>query len=627
MLPAQPEPEPAAPGPEPAPPSGSGPEPEPDTGEEGTGDGAPQDEALPEPNPSPGPPPPDPDSVPEPGTGSGAGSGELESPIECGFGDVGCHVSAWFADLVVGALNPLFAWVASVAFRVPLPSEGVEGLWAGVLTVANLLFVLLVLAGGGLLMGHHTVQTRYGLGEVLGRLVFAFIACNASLWIAKELFTAANGISRGIGALGLDPVEAAENMRERMQVLLMEGVAFTVLLLVALVVGLVVWVIADVVRTVMSIVLVIAAPLLLCFHALPQTNRLAALWWRSMAGLCAMPIAQCLAFIVMMKLFFEGQMSLYGHMVPDVPDAVALLGAPTGDARPEEGDSEAGGTALYDLVLFLVVVYIQIRVPFWVMKLVWSPHPGSSPVMTAAKAAAAVLLFKTLRNLSFTRKPSTGLGPPGGSGMLRAHLTPLRRRLPRLGGPGAAGAPGGPLPPGPSGPSGPSGGVDRVRPSIWWYRPRPEHRGAAGELGTGRKELPPGDVPRGLPGPRGLGGPPPPRPHGTNPARGRLGDGSTPKRPRSEQQELFRPAPPPTKKSEASGHRRRWRQGVLPIPPPERAPGRRGAKRLGEVFDAPVKGPERPVRPPRGQVPLFANPKKHWVQRRLPLDRVGFNRK
>ncbi len=613
---------PSGPEPDPGPTGAPEPGPEPDTGN-GDAGGAGQ-KGVPEPSPSPGPPPPDPGSVPEPGTGADGGSGGLESPIECGFGDVGCQVSAWFADLVADALNPLFEWVATAAFHVPLPSEGVEGLWAGVLTTANLLFVLLVLAGGGLLMGQGTVQTRYGLGEVLGRIAFAFIACNASLWIAKELFTAANGISRGIGALGLDPVEAAQNMRERMQVLLMEGVAFTVLLLLALVVGLVVWVIADVVRTVMSIVLVIAAPLLLAFHALPQTNRLAALWWRSMAGLCAMPIAQCLAFIVMMRIFFEGQMSLFGHMVPDVPDAVALLGAPTGPARPDEGDSEAGGTALYDLVLFLVVVYIQIRVPFWVMKLVWSPHPGSSPIMTAAKAAAAVLLFKTLRGLNFSRGPSTGLGPPPGPGRLRGTLIPLRRRPPRLSGPGAAGASGGALPPGPGGPS---GGLDRVRPSIWWYRPRPEHRAPAGELGAGRKELPAGGDARGLPGPRGLEGPPPPRPHGTNPARARLGDGSYPKRPRSEQQELFRPAPPPPKKPEGTGPRRRWRQGVLPTPPPERAPGRRGTRRLGEVFDAPRQGPERPLRPPRGQVPLFANPKKHWVQRRLPLNRVGFNNK
>src|SRR5690606_29348133 len=204
------------------------------------------------------------------------------------------------------------------------------------------------------------------------------------LWISREMLRAANGISKGVAAMAINPDEAAERLHERMSVIAMEGVVFLVLILVALVVLLVVWIIADVVRIVMSIVLVVAAPALLVFHALPQTNRIAALWWRSMAGLGAIPIGHSLAFSVIMQLFFEGQLRFFGHYPVDSGQAAGGGGVVRAMAIAPmvlPMDRADGTTPLFDLILFLVLVYIQIRIPFWAMKLVWAPGQGSSPIM------------------------------------------------------------------------------------------------------------------------------------------------------------------------------------------------------------------------------------------------------
>ncbi|NYI98249.1 hypothetical protein HNR12_004526 [Streptomonospora nanhaiensis] len=525
---------------------------------------------------------------------------------ECGFAEVSCHVTGWFADFVADALNPLFGWIAGMAFRVPQPSQGVEGLWEGVLAVTNTCFVLFVVAGGVVVMGRETFQTRYSAGEVAGRVVFAFVAANFSLWVARELFRAADALAESIGALGIDAEEAALNLRGRMEEILTEVVVFTVLLLVALVVMLVVWVITDVVRVVMSIVLVIAAPLLLAFHALPQTNYIAVLWWRTMAGLCAMPVLQSLAFIAMMRLFFEGQFAYFGHL-----DTAAggVLGGGTG-LRPlvvaaavpadEPTGGQGGAGILYDLVLFLVLVYVQVRIPFWVMKLVWSPHPGRSPIVALAKVAAMMLFYRGLRHLRLAK------GEPFTYHRVRSGPAPLRMLTGRRPGMLTAGDAGS-TPPGP-------GGLEPLRPNAWWVRR--SYGSTAGEL----PGFPASGSPWGATGPRPVGGPralgpiPPPRPGWSPSPRAAVGDGRFPRRPRTEQEVLFRPPPVPK-----TPPRRRWRQGVLPTPPPVRVTGRRAVQRLGEVLDAPA--PQRPVRV-RGQLGLFPAPRRHWVQRRLPMTTV-----
>ncbi|MGW5878999.1 hypothetical protein ACWFMI_20860 [Nocardiopsis terrae] len=575
---------------------------------------------------------------------------ELETDdkvFDCGLTDGGCHVSNWFADFVISGLNPALGWLAEKAFWTPIPTEGMQALHNGILTTSNVLYLLLIVAGAVIAMGYQTIQMRYSAADLLPRLVAGFAASNLSMWVATEIIRLSNDMSTAIGARGIDAREAAENLRERMDTLLMEAVVFTVLLLVVIVVLLVVWMISEAVRICVVIVLVIGAPLLLMFHALPHTNRLAELWWKSLVGACAIPVAQSVAFIAMMQLFFEGQMSLMGNIAAPVGEPVGqqvvldtgsqhtvTLASSTLAAPEPESASDDGW--LMNLMLLLVLLYVQIRISSWVSRLVWQPNPGTSPIAALLKNIAWMTAFRSLGSLRLPKAFDLGFRKPQFVWPQRRPGKPLPRYHPK-----------------------PGSGLQPLQPQAWWYRHRHDPPDPVGDLTTGgRRALPgpgtsghwprpgpgpdPGTSPPALPGQKALPPVPPPRPGPPAPVRRALEEGRMPGSPAVGQQTLFARASPPPATPQGGGAagppQRRWRQGVLPTPPPVRVPGRRATERLGlpeprpRPTPTPVSTPVSasaprlrhlldmpPVqwsKPPhvKGQRPLFPNPRRRWKQ-------------
>ncbi|MFL1375778.1 hypothetical protein [Nocardiopsis protaetiae] len=580
-------------------------------------------EAEPEITDDPLPPPEDPEGGEPPVVEPEPVELEVDDAVfDCDLLDAGCHVSNWFADFAVSGLNPALGWLASKAFHTPVPTEGMQGLHAGILGVSNTLFVLLVVAGGLIAMGHQSVQMRYSAADILPRIVWGFVAANTSLWFSTEMIGVSNQVSAAIGAQSIDPREAAENFRDRLDALVADALIFTVLLVVVVVVLFVVWMITEAVRICMAIVLVIGAPMLLIFHALPHTNRIAEMWWRCMAGLCAIPVGQAIVFMSLAKLFFEGQLTF-----ADI------------NHTPSAGGEEVGdGDWLMQLMLLLVLIYTQIRIGSWVMRLVWQPNPGTSPIASLLKNIAWMLAFRSVSGLRLPR--------------IAGHLPGLGVRWPRRA-PAPAGGPR------PHRTPAPSAGLQPLQPQTWWYRPRHDPPDPAGALGAGRPGLPgpggatgpwpagPGAPPGGsgpsgpgtpggpgrpsaLPGPRSLPAPRPPHGLPAVPPRRALEEGRMPGSPQTGQQVLFpRPAAPPSRPQPApstGAPRRRWRQLVLPTPPPVRVPGRRAPERLGWVGPRPraAEGlrhlPSMPAlswdKQPqvKGQIPLFSSPRRVWKQ-------------
>ncbi len=525
-----------------------------------------------------------------------------------------------------------------------------QALHNGILTTSNILFVLLIVAGGVVAMGYQSVQSRYSAADILPRAVFAFVASNFSLWVAREMIRASNQLSAAIGAEGIDAHEAAVNLRDRMGVILEEALVFTILLLAVVVVLLVVWMVTEAVRICMAIVLTIAAPMLLIFHALPQTNRLAELWWKAMAGLCAIPIAQSIVFIAMARLFFEGQMTIFGSLRETAAPAMVLdTGAGTehaitlaGSVLAAPGDGQVGDADwLMQIMLLLVLLYVQIRVGSWVMKLVWQPTPGTSPIAAILKNIAWILAFRSVSRMRLPAAPASSLRWQFLSP--RTPGRPLPRHTPK-----------------------PKAGLQPLQPQAWWSRARHDPPEPAADLTAGpRRALPgpgtdhPGPRPPGpgptpgigpasrylgptggpawarndargplaLLGPRALPPVPPPRQVPPAALRRELEIGRMPGSPAIGQQALFpRPAPPPDPSPPAAPPQRRWRRGGLPTPPPVRGSGRRTTQRLGLPAPAPQPsaGPRHlPDMPPltwnkpphvKGQRALFPSPKRVWKQ-------------
>jgi hypothetical protein len=67
------------------------------------------------------------------------------------------------------------------------------------------------------------------------------------------------------------------------------------------------------VRVMLLVLLTSAATLALAGHALPQTDGLARLWWRGLAGVLAIQVAQSLVFAAAVWVFFSSdQAGLFG---------------------------------------------------------------------------------------------------------------------------------------------------------------------------------------------------------------------------------------------------------------------------------------------------------------------------
>lgn len=293
----------------------------------------------------------------------------------CGLFDVSCHVTSaingWFKGLVTSALNPVLSLLGHTVLATPdVTGPGrVRELWGGAAGIANTIVVLFVIAGGAIVMGHETLQTRYAAKDIAPRVVIAVIAANASLAVAGIAISLANSLSTALLGPGVNPSNATSVLTQLVTGSLASGGIFLVLLgLVAAVLGLVL-VAVYVIRVALLILLIAVAPIALTCHALPQTDGLARLWWRAMAGLLAIQVAQAVVLITALRVFF----------------------APSGHTTL--GLTSSGG--LVDILVAMCLLYVLIRIPGWVSKAVFAGtgHTPGSP----ARAVKSVVVYKVLR--------------------------------------------------------------------------------------------------------------------------------------------------------------------------------------------------------------------------------------
>ncbi len=286
----------------------------------------------------------------------------------CGLLDVGCHVTSaingWFTSVVKAALAPILALLGRSVLATPdvTGPGGVADLWGAAAAIANTVVVLLVLAGGAVVMGHETVQTRYAAKDIAPRMVLAVIAANASLPVAGMAIALANSLSAALLGPGVQVGTATGALTTLVGGSVASGGIVLVLMgLVVAVLGLVLLAV-YVIRVALLVLLIAGAPLALVCHALPHTDGVARLWWRAVAGLLAVQVAQTLVLITALRVFFAAG----GH---------AALGL-----------SSSGG--LVDLLVVICLLYVLVRIPSWVSRAVFAG--------TGHSASGAVRAVKTV---------------------------------------------------------------------------------------------------------------------------------------------------------------------------------------------------------------------------------------
>lgn len=377
-------------------------------------------------------------------------------------GQIEKAIDTWFGNLVKSALEPVLRLIGSTLLSSPDVSDGrIAQVWTGVLITANSLYVLFVLAGAVVVMGHETVQTRYSVKEIAPRLVLGAVASNASLWAIEQSVSLGNALAAALTTGKL----SAEGIGSRLTSLIIDklflpsGITqlFLVLLGGAVAVMGIVLLVTCLIRAAVLLTLTAGAPLAMACHALPQTDPLARLWWRAIVGCLATQVMQALVLITCVQVFFD-------------PNADTLLGLPSG-----------GG--LVDLLLALVMLFVLIKIPIWTTRMVLGRRPTGATLV--GRLARSFLYYK-----AFTAVRGRVSGPPP-----RARSSAAWHNRHRPGPP----APGSGLAPfrGPR----PGGG-----PALGGWTPRPETVTA-----TVVRDDPPSTPTTAAEGPR------PPRPQGPAP--------------------------------------------------------------------------------------------------------------
>jgi len=312
-------------------------------------------------------------TVPASGSGGTVTSGGNPSP---GFFDITGHIEAaidnWFQSVVTDALNPVLTVLGTTLLATPnvTAQSRVGELWRMTAGIADSLLVLFVLVGGAIVMAHETLQTRTALKNVLPRIVVAAVAINASLGLAGLLITTADALSEALLGQGVGPSQAAVVLRQLVLGSLVGGGIFLVLIGAVIAVLAIVLLGTYVVRLALVIVLVVAAPIALLCHALPQTEGLAHLWWRAFSGVLLVQVAQSLVLITALRVFLAtgGPQSL--------------------------GIASTGG--FVDLLVAACLCWLLVKIPSWVSRHVFS---GSRSRGGVGRVVRDVVVYKGARSL------------------------------------------------------------------------------------------------------------------------------------------------------------------------------------------------------------------------------------
>jgi hypothetical protein len=313
-------------------------------------------------------------SAPAPGSGGSISGGSTASP---GLFDITGHIEAaidgWFRSLVTDALNPVLTLLGHTLLATPdvTAQSRVGGLWRMTEGIADAFLVLFVLVGGAIVMSHETLQTRTALKDVLPRIVVAAVAVNASLGLAGLAITTADALSAALLGQGVNAANAAVVLRQLVLGSLASGGIFIVVLGGVVAALAVVLLATYVVRLALVILLVVAAPVALVCHALPQTEGIARLWWRSFAGTLAVQVAQSLVLITALRVFLA-------------------TGGPA-----NLGIASTGGVV--DLLVSACLCWVLVKIPGWVSRVVFT---GSRSRGGIGRVVRDVIVYKGAKALA-----------------------------------------------------------------------------------------------------------------------------------------------------------------------------------------------------------------------------------
>lgn len=257
-----------------------------------------------------------PTSLPTPDTPNPGEDGPQAEAPDCDLTDpsgcVAAGINSVFGGLVQAALSPILKLLAATALSTPTIDQlpGIGELWQNSFGLVVAVYGLLILIGGIVVMSHESLQTRYSIKEIGPRIPVAFLASTLSLFFVDKLIRLANAFSTTILGSDLNPPTLGTTLNDATAGAATGGLMLilTALVLLVVAVGLL---IIGVIRVMLTVVLAIAGPFFLMFHALPHTDPLAQWWWKATTAVLAIQVAQSLVLIVAVKTLLTGGVHLF----------------------------------------------------------------------------------------------------------------------------------------------------------------------------------------------------------------------------------------------------------------------------------------------------------------------------
>ncbi|MFI6263253.1 hypothetical protein [Micromonospora sp. NPDC051006] len=249
---------------------------------------------------------------------------------------------SWLAEKVTDLLGGLLAFLASSIFVSPdvtvLPQ--VQSIAGRSALVVNACFVLAIIAVGIASMVGDSVQMRYGMKELIPRLVVGFGLSVFAIPMTGVLIDIANAVTVSMVGTSAPTVEAVTFVRARVASAMTDESAALLTVIIGLLIVVLMFMLVGswLARIGMLVVLAGVAPVALACYATPWTQGAAELWWRTLLGCLATPLLQAVAFSAGINLLTDPRSNL-----------PILLGLP--------------GSDTVNLMLVIVVLWVTVTIP------------------------------------------------------------------------------------------------------------------------------------------------------------------------------------------------------------------------------------------------------------------------
>ena len=256
---------------------------------------------------------------------------------------------SWLAERVVELLGGLLPLLASTLFVSPdvtvLPQ--VKSIADKSALIVNTCFILAILAMGIATMAGDSMQMRYGIKELIPRLVVGFVLSAFSVPLTGELISVANALTVSMTGTTAPTTETITFLQTRITAALADERSALLVTVIGLLIVVLMFLLVGTWLTRIGLLLILAgaAPLALACYATPWTQGAAVLWWRTLLGCLATPALQAVGFSAGIDLLIN-------------PDAnlPILLGLP--------------GSDTLNLLLVVGVLWVTVRIPAMVQRFV-----------------------------------------------------------------------------------------------------------------------------------------------------------------------------------------------------------------------------------------------------------------